>query len=184
MRAGSAPVVDGARTSRPLWLPFVAIAAIVIVLDQLTKAWIVSRLAPLQSMSVIGDYLRLVHSKNTGAVFGLFQQSAVVFGIVSLVVIALIVAYHARSPRSPYLTLTLGLLAGGAIGNLIDRLRLGYVVDFVDAGIGDLRFYTFNVADASISASVVLLVVVGLVPSLLSIGTERRGDRKAASDGG
>ena len=50
-----------------------------------------------------------------------------------------------------YLSITLGLLLGGAIGNLIDRIRLGYVVDFVDAGIGDLRWYTFNVADTAIS---------------------------------
>jgi signal peptidase II len=166
--------VAGRTRGSPLWIPFATIAAVVVVLDQLTKAWIVARLAPYERMTVVGDYLRLVHGKNNGAVFGLFQQSAVVFGIVSLVVIALILAYHARAPRSPYLTVTLALLAGGAIGNLIDRLRLGYVVDFVDAGIGDVRFYTFNVADASISASVVLLILVGLVPALATLGTKAR----------
>jgi signal peptidase II len=78
----------------------------------------------------------------------------------------LIVAYHARSGRSPYMTLTLGLLLGGAIGNAIDRVRLGHVVDFVDGGIGTLRFYTFNVADACISLAILLLILVALRPSV------------------
>jgi signal peptidase II len=63
------------------------------------------------------------------------------------------------------LSITLGLLLGGALGNLIDRVRLGYVVDFVDAGIGSLRWYTFNVADASISCAIVLLLIVALRPT-------------------
>ena len=66
--------------------------------------------------------------------------------------IGLIVVYEWREgTRSWLLTLALGLLLGGAIGNFIDRLRFGYVIDFVDMGIGDSRFYTFNVADAAIS---------------------------------
>src|SRR4029077_2467673 len=88
------------------------------------------------------------------------------FAMVSLVVVGLIVAYHARSGRSTYLSVTLGLLLGGALGNLIDRVRLGYVVDFVDAGIGNLRWYTFNVADAAISFAILLLLAASLWPSL------------------
>ena len=95
------------------------------------------RSRPASRSSVVGDYLRLVYGQNNGALFGLFRESAVLFGLASLVVIGLIVAYHARSGRAPYMSVALGLLLGGAIGNLIDRLRLGYVVDFVDAGIGD-----------------------------------------------
>ena len=83
-----------------------------------------------------------------------------------IAVIGLIVGYHARSGRSLFLSVALGFLLGGAIGNLVDRLRLGYVVDFVDIGIGDLRFYTFNVADSAISTAIVLLVAVALVPGL------------------
>ena len=59
-----------------------------------------------------------------------------------------------------------GALLGGAIGNLVDRLRLGYVVDFDDIGIGDVRFYTFNLADSAISTSIVLLVAVAVIPGL------------------
>jgi signal peptidase II len=64
------------------------------------------------------------------------------------------------------MTLTLGLLLGGAVGNMVDRLRLGYVVDFVDGGIGSVRWYTFNVADAAISLAILLLLFAALRPSL------------------
>jgi signal peptidase II len=153
-------------TGRPIWPIFLGLAATVIVADQLTKAWLVSQLAPGESMPIVGDYLRLVHSQNNGALFGLFRESAVLFGLASIVVIGLIVVYHARSGRSRYMSIALGLLLGGAIGNLIDRLRLGYVVDFVDAGIGSLRWYTFNVADASISFAILFLIAAALRPSL------------------
>jgi signal peptidase II len=154
-------------TGRPIWPIFFGLAAGIVVADQLVKAWIVSSIAPGASVSVVGDYLRLVHSQNTGALFGLFRESAVLFGLASIVVIGLIVTYHARSGRSPYMSVALGLLLGGAIGNLIDRLRLGYVVDFVDAGIGNMRWYTFNVADAAISFAIILLVLAALRPSLV-----------------
>ncbi len=151
---------------RPLWAAFAGLAIAVVVADQLTKAWLVSFLGPGQSTAVVDDLIRLVHSRNAGGLFGLLQGQALPFAALSIVVMGLILAYHARSGRSPYLTVTLGLLLGGAIGNLIDRVRLGYVVDFVDAGIGSLRWYTFNVADASISLAIVLLVAAAIRPSL------------------
>lgn len=152
---------------RPMWAACAGLAVIVVVADQLTKAWLVSMLAPGQSIQVIGELVRLVHSQNTGGLFGLLRGQAAPFAALSVVVVALIVTYHGRSGRSAYLTLTLGLLLGGAIGNLLDRVRLGYVVDFVDAGIGTLRWYTFNVADASISLAILLLVAATLRPSLM-----------------
>lgn len=152
---------------RPVWPLFISLAAVIIAADQLTKAWIRTSIAPGSSISVIGDYVRLVHSQNSGALFGLFRESAILFGLASIVVIGLIVGYHARSGRSPYMSVALGLLLGGAIGNLLDRFRLGHVVDFVDAGIGDLRWYTFNVADAAISFAIILLILAALRPSLV-----------------
>jgi signal peptidase II len=153
-------------TRRPVWPVFLGLAAFVVVADQLTKAWITATLAPGASMAVIGDLVRLVHGQNSGALFGLFRDNALLFGLVSIAVIALIVVYHGRSGRSLYLSVTLGFLLGGALGNMIDRLRIGYVVDFVDAGIGDVRFYTFNVADTGISLAVLLLLLVAIRPSL------------------
>jgi len=152
------------------WLIFAALAIGVVVVDQLAKAAVTSALSPGESIQVIGDYLRIVFGQNTGALFGLFQDNAVMFGVVSIVVIGLIVLYEARSGTSLYLTITLGLLLGGAIGNMLDRLRLGYVVDFVDAGIGSTRFYTFNVADSAISLAILLLLIAALKPSLVDGG--------------
>lgn len=158
--------MSGAATGRPLWGPFVLLAAAIVVTDQVAKAWITDALAPDGVFNVVGDNLRLVYTQNSGALFGMFRGQAAPFAVLSLAVIGLIVAYHGRSGRSPYMTLTLGLLLGGAIGNAIDRLRLNYVVDFVDAGIGDLRFYTFNVADSCITAAILLLLLMAVRPSL------------------
>jgi signal peptidase II len=151
---------------RARWAVFAAIALIVVVLDQASKAWLVSTIAQGEVVRVIADYVRLVFSHNSGALFGFFRDQALLFGIVSLGVIGLILAYHGRSGRNLYLSVALGLLLGGAIGNLIDRFRLGYVVDWVDIGLGDLRFWTFNVADAAVSTAIVLLLGMALFPSL------------------
>ena len=150
----------------PHWGTFLGLAAVVVALDQLTKAWLTSFLAPGQSVDVVGDLIRLVHSRNAGGLFGFLQGQALPFALVSMVVVALIVVYHARSRRNAYLSTTLGLLLGGALGNLTDRIRLGYVVDFVDAGLGDLRWYTFNVADTAISFAILLLIAASVWPSL------------------
>ena len=162
-----APDVAGTRAkAKAHWLVFFGLALTVLVLDQLTKAWLTSFLAPGESVRVVDDLLRLVHGQNAGGLFGLFQGQALPFALVSIVVVGLLVGYHRRSGRNPYLSITLGLLLGGALGNLLDRLRLGYVVDFVDAGIGSTRWYTFNVADAAISFAIVLLLAASLWPSL------------------
>jgi len=161
---------------RPLWPWFLGLAALVLAADQITKAWLTSFLAPGEFVRVVDDLLRLVHGQNAGGLFGFFQGQALPFALVSLVVVGLIIGYHARSGRSPYLSITLGLLLGGALGNLLDRIRLGYVVDFVDAGIGSVRWYTFNVADAAISLAILLLLAASLFPSLARrFGTEGRG---------
>ena len=163
------PVARG----RARWGVFVAIAVTVIVLDQASKAWLVSSVGPGEVIRLVGDYVRLVFSHNSGALFGIFRDQALLFGIVSLGVVGLILAYHGRSGRNLYLSITLGLLLGGAIGNLIDRFRLGYVVDWVDVGLGDIRFWTFNVADAAISTAIVLLIGLALFPSLAArLGAE------------
>ena len=154
------------------WGLFIAIAVAVVIVDQLTKSWLVANVQPGGAIEIVGDWLRLIHGRNNGGLFGLFGGSAAVLALASLGVIGLIVAYHARSKPNVVLTIALGLLLGGAIGNLIDRLRFGYVIDFVDAGIGTLRFYTFNVADSAISIAILLLILLALFPALGGSGSE------------
>ena len=146
------------------WAAFIGLAVVVIITDQVSKAWIRSNLVygdpPVQ---VIGDLVRLVFSHNSGGIFGLFGDSALILAASSLVVIGLIVIYEWREGSHSWpLTLALGLLLGGAIGNFIDRLVYGYVTDFIDVGIGTSRFYTFNVADSAISTALLLLVLIAL----------------------
>jgi signal peptidase II len=151
---------------RPHWAVFVGLAAVVVVLDQATKVWLAATIDPGETIEVIGDWLRFVHGRNTGALFGLFRDSAVLFAVVSLGVIGIIAWFHARSTPSRATSIALGLLLGGAIGNLIDRLRFGYVLDWIDMGIGDRRFYTYNVADAAITVAIVSLIVLAIFPGV------------------
>ena len=172
----AAGAMTGATAGRARWGIFLGVAATVIIVDQLSKAWLVANVSVGEIVSVIGDLVRLVQSQNSGALFGLFRDQAILFALVSIGVIGLIAVYHARAGRSWYLSLALGLLLGGAIGNMIDRLRLGYVVDWVDVGLGGLRFWTFNIADSAISIAILMLVAAALFPALAG---EARGARDA-----
>lgn len=156
---------------RRRWLAFAAIAGSVWVADQLSKAWIDANFSRSAAPTeIVGDLVRISVTHNTGGIFGLFGGSALLLALASLLVIGLIVIYQARQGlRSHWLlTVALGLLLGGALGNLTDRLHWGYVLDFVDMGIGDLRWYTFNVADAAISTSLVLLIGITLLGERLA----------------
>jgi len=148
------------------WLLFLGLAVTVVVLDQPSKAWIIANVAPGEVVEIIGSYLRLIYTENDGGLFGLFRGNAALFAAVSSVVVGLIVLFHARSAPSRSMSIALGLLLGGAIGNLLDRIRYGFVVDFVDMGVGDLRFYTYNVADAAITTAIIALIVLALFPAV------------------
>ena len=155
----------GPTSVRGRWLLFAALAVIVVIADQISKAWVrASFVYGGRPVPVVGDLVRLIYSQNRGGIFGLFGDSATLLGLASLGVIALIVIYMAREGVRNHwlLTVALGLLLGGAIGNLIDRLTFGYVFDWVDMGIGDWRWYTFNVADAAISTALLLFLLIGL----------------------
>jgi signal peptidase II len=114
--------------------------------------------APYQ---LVGSYLQIIRGENRGGLFGILQGSAPLLALLSVGVILALVIYHERErlPRVSPLTVGIGLLIGGAIGNLIDRVAFGYVLDFIDVGVGSLRFWTFNMADAGISLGIVILLV-------------------------
>jgi signal peptidase II len=172
-------VVAGATVRR--WVALLVIAGLVVLVDQASKAWVLANFELGVPAQVLGDWLRIWYIQNAGALFGLFQQSAVIFGVVSLAVIGVILWLHAKTAATGgwITTLGFGLLLGGAVGNVIDRFRFGYVVDFVDVGIGGWRFFTFNVADACIDIGILILVVVALVPAIPA----RLGGSPAPTDG-
>lgn len=131
-------------------LVFAAVATGILLLDQLTKGLAVQHLWPVGSVSVAG-ILRLSYVENRGAAFGVLQNQTIFFVAVGIVVIAGLALSCRRLVNVPLLlSVCLGMQLGGALGNLIDRLRQGYVVDFVDFG----WWPVFNVADAAIVVGV------------------------------
>lgn len=152
-----------------------ATALVLYVADQVTKALVVAGLPFGERREVIGDVVQLWHVRNTGAAFSLFPGATWLFFIVTVGALVMIVYFY-RSFRSRpvWIHAVLGMVLAGTLGNLTDRLRNGYVVDFVSVGIGNLRWPTFNVADSA------LVVGIGLLVIYLSVADERRGDASAA----
>jgi len=148
-------------------LSFVTLA--VVVCDLVSKALVLRGLAPqpprLESgvVRLIGDTVRLVYVRNTASAFSLFQAGRLVFIAVSIISILLIlgIARSARG-RTPSYQMALGLILGGAIGNLFDRIVYGSVIDWIDVGIGYHRWPTFNVADIGVTVGVGLLALLML----------------------
>jgi signal peptidase II len=145
-----------------LWLSFG-----VIVLDQATKALALHTLLPYVPHPVIPGLLNWTLAFNTGAAFSFLAQhpewSRWLFSLVAIAVSAVLVRWLVQTPRGDWRTaLPLALVIGGAIGNLIDRLRAGQVTDFIQVYLGSWPFPTFNVADSAISIGAVMLVAFGL----------------------
>ena len=130
------------------------------------------------SFDVVGQWIRISHVTNTGAAFGLLPERTTLLSILSVGAVFAIVFYYRRlAADSRLIAATLGMQLGGAIGNLVDRIGQGYVVDFVDVGLpGGPRFWSFNVADSSI--------VVGIIAvTLLLWWQERARGGPAATSG-
>jgi len=139
----------------------VLIALLIVGLDQWTK-WLVRVNIPAggtwlpESLEWLSPYARIVHWYNTGAAFGIFKEGGMVFTVLAFIVIGAILYYYPQVERSDWpLRLAMSMQLGGAIGNLIDRLTIGQVTDFISVG----TFPVFNIADASISLGCVVLLL-------------------------
>ncbi len=136
------------------------VMVVVVVLDRVTKYLVVSNLALYEAWVPIPALARAFtvhHVTNTGAAFGLFQDANLFFIVVSIVVSLAIVVYHRYIPDGTWLVrLSLGLQLGGALGNLVDRLTVGHVIDFLDFQVWPV----FNVADSSIVCGAILLALL------------------------
>ncbi len=141
-------------------LVLLAVGLLIYVADQVSKALVAANIGLDDRIRVIGDLVQLWHARNAGAAFSLFQGGQLLFLVVSVVALGMIVYFHrAFRGHSIALQAILGLILGGTLGNLTDRLRQGYVTDFLSVGLGDLRWPTFNVADSSIVVGIGLLVI-------------------------
>ncbi len=148
-------------------LRWIWLAVLIVALDQLTKFLIEPWLAGQPPLVVIPGFANLVLVYNTGAAFSLLSSASGwqrwLFTGLAVVISALIIYWLRKTPRGEWTTaLPLAMILGGAMGNLIDRLRFGHVIDFVDLYYGDWHWPAFNVADASISVGAVVFILVGL----------------------
>jgi signal peptidase II len=154
---------------KPTVRRFLATAAAVIAADQATKAMILARLDVHDSVTLIDGFLKIVHVRNPGAAFSLLAGASEAFRapffiVVTIAAIVVLggIAYRLDT-RERWLATALGGVLGGAVGNLIDRLRFGEVVDFVYVHWGEWVWPAFNVADSSISISVIAIVLHSLL---------------------
>ena len=148
------------------WLRWMALAAAVLLLDQLTKLYIMGQFSLGESRTV-NSFFNLVRAHNEGAAFSFLSDAGGwqrwFLTLVSVVVSAVIVVWLTKLPRQRLLEgLGLSLILGGALGNLYDRLTLGYVVDFLDFHWSGWHFAAFNVADMGISVGAGLIIVDAL----------------------
>ena len=162
------------KSSAQIWL---ALSAIVIALDQLTKQIALALLEPYAPHPVIPGFLNWTLAFNTGAAFSFLHDAGGwqrwLFSVLALVVSIVLIVWLRRLPRSDWRTaLPLALVIGGALGNLVDRVRLGRVTDFIEVYHEQWSWPAFNVADSAISVGAVLLIVFGL------------GGRKVLAGGG
>jgi signal peptidase II len=158
--------------ARSILVPLL-LGAATVALDQATKE-AVSRALPLgRSIPVLSGFVRLTHIQNPGGAFGIFRGAGPAFMFLSIAAV-IVLFWTVRRYRTETFAsqAALGLVLGGAIGNLIDRLRFGRVVDFLDVGYGDVRWPVFNVADVAVVAGVALFLLVTLRSGDARVGRE------------
>ncbi len=140
------------------------------LVDQITKILAVQQLSDRAPVEILGDFFMLTLVYNQAGAMGTNLGSSAYYLIVAILIIPFILYYLYQYRRVPLLSLPLALIAGGAIGNIIDRIRLGKVIDFLDFDFFDIdlfgyhltRWWVFNVADAAISVGIVVLILVTL----------------------
>lgn len=150
-----------------IWAVPGIIGALIVAADQLSKAWVVETLGPTPMsdfIPIVGDTIRIAYSHNTGIAFSMLQNMPQLLTITSLAIIAVAIFFYlTQMPnRHPFVQTILGFILGGAFGNLIDRVRLGYVVDFIQVG----WFPIFNLADSAITVGAVLLIIQFLLEEI------------------
>ncbi len=136
------------------------IAVAIVLLDQLTKLLVVRFIGTEESRAILNGFFNLVNWRNTGAAWGILQNRNEVLAIVSvLTILALYLFRHSFQLHRVGNAVALGLIAGGIVGNLIDRVRVHHVIDFLDFYVGPYHWPAFNIADSAICIGVALYIV-------------------------
>jgi len=139
----------------------ILIIIFVVAADQLTKRWAADALQPVGSIPVIRNVLHLTYAENTGAAFSILKNYRWVFiSLTSVVLVVILYLLFVRRLRRPLTVVALSMLAGGGIGNMIDRIGQGYVVDMIDFRL--INFAIFNVADSFITVGTILFAILYL----------------------
>lgn len=164
MKSGSTAAGD-TEAKRSKYISLAVIAGIIIAVDQITKALIFNYLPLHDSISVIPGFFNITHIHNPGGAFGFLAHQGqhvrtLVFLFISSLAVCLVFWLYKKTPAShPILASGLALIFGGAIGNLIDRVRFGKVIDFLDFFIGNLHWPAFNIADSAISIGITIFAL-------------------------
>ena len=138
---------------------FLWITGIALILDQLTKWWVLQTMELYESIPVLGSFFKFTYIHNPGAVFGLKLGNPYVHLALACIALIVVVGLLWRLPPDDRVSaIGLTLVLGGAIGNIIDRARFGVVIDFLDFGFGDVRWWVFNLADTWVSVGTILLL--------------------------
>lgn len=145
----------GARSVRVAWGRAGIVLAVVLAADQVVKALVTASLERGEVRDVLAG-IKLVNTRNTGVAFGQLQDGGAIVAIVIAIAVCALLAYFARHARTKLIWLPTGMLLGGAVGNIVDRIREGAVIDFLKLP----HWPAFNVADAAITIGVVILLVV------------------------
>lgn len=156
-------------------LPTIAIMFIVTAFDQWTKALIRDRLAPIGGSEVIKGFLEFSYSENTGAAFGTFQGRNAIFIVVGILAILFISYIYFNVRESIWNKISFGLILGGAVGNLIDRIFYGFVIDFIRVRVTPSIWWpNFNIADAGITVGAIMFIIYKFIESYKSKNQEER----------
>ena len=170
--ASKSSVAADTYLKRHKYIKLAVVAGLIIAADQFTKALVLQYLPLHHSISVIPGFFNLTHINNPGGAFGfLADQSSqlrnFLFLFVSSLAVCLVFWFYKKTPQShPLLASAFAMIFGGAIGNLIDRIRFGMVVDFLDFFIGNLHYPAFNIADSAISIGIVIFALHLLLKKL------------------
>ena len=138
---------------------------IILLMDILTKQIVIKLMIPHQSITIIPNFFQITYAKNTGVAFSILEGKQIFIIIMTLIVLGIIIKYIKELATTKYDIISYALVIGGALGNLLDRVIYGYVIDFLDFQIFNYNFPIFNVADIGIVVGIFLLLLKNLKES-------------------